>query len=280
SEILNKPVEYNLKAGNNITITKSGNDVTISSTGGGGGGGTTYSSGLGIDITNDVISVNSDVALASAIPVVTGFATKTELAAVTATIPEIELNSDSQVTAIDGHALAAGSNYTAGTGISIDANDVISVTGMATEVELQTVSAAIPNELSGASGILIEDDTVSLDEPLEIVAGSGVTFSQEGDTITISADIPEEISLVAGQNISIAVTGASAVISSTGGGSSQQVQADWTETDTSDPSYIQNKPDLSNYATQSYVQGYTVPVEVVATSAAATGTNVLYIVTG
>jgi hypothetical protein len=71
--------------------------------------------------------------------------------------------------------ISSGSTYTAGTGISIDANDVISVTGMATEVELQSVSASIPT-------------------------------------------LPEEISLVAGQNISIAVTGASAVISSTGGG--------------------------------------------------------------
>jgi hypothetical protein len=99
--------------------------------------------------------------------------------------------------------ISSGSTYTAGTGISIDANDVISVTGMATEVELQSVSASIPT-------------------------------------------LPEEISLVAGQNISIAVTGASAVISSTGGGSSQQVQADWDETDTSDPAYIQNKPTEKN----------------------------------
>ena len=262
SEILNKPVEYNLKAGNNITIAKSGNDITISSTGGGGGGGATYVAGEGIEIDeNNVISV-SGVAMASAVE-----GLETEIQTVSSAIPD--------------------------------------VSNLATKTELQAVSATIPNELSGASGILIEDDVVSLDEPLEIVAGNGVTFSQDGDTITISADIPvvtgyatkaevaevetdvqavsaaipEEISLVAGQNISIAVTGASAVISSTGGGS-QQVQADWTETDTSDPAYIQNKPDLSNYATQSYVQGYTVPVEVVATSAAATGTNVLYIVTG
>ena len=33
-------------------------------------------------------------------------------------------------------------------------------------------------------------------------------------------------------------------------GSSGQVQANWEETDTTDPSYIQNKPDLSVYATQ------------------------------
>lgn len=87
SEILNKPVEYNLKAGNNITITKSGNDVTISSTGGGGGG-ATYSSGIGIDITNDVISVNSDVALASAIPDVSTI--EAEIESVSGKLPTTE----------------------------------------------------------------------------------------------------------------------------------------------------------------------------------------------
>lgn len=34
-----------------------------------------------------------------------------------------------------------------------------------------------------------------------------------------------------------------------GGGGGTQVQANWNETDTTAPSYIQNKPDLSNYAT-------------------------------
>ncbi|MBQ1570439.1 MAG: hypothetical protein IIZ78_04885, partial [Clostridiales bacterium] len=34
-----------------------------------------------------------------------------------------------------------------------------------------------------------------------------------------------------------------------GGGGGTQVQSNWTETNTSDPSYIQNKPDLSDYAT-------------------------------
>ena len=87
----------------------------------------------------------------------------------TTDIPEIELNGNDQVTAIDGHTLAGGggSTYTAGTGIDIT-NDVISV----------------------------------------------------NSDVAMVSDIPEEISLVAGQNISIAVTGASAVISSTGGGSS------------------------------------------------------------
>lgn len=58
------------------------------------------------------------------------------------------------------------------------------------------------------------------------------------------------------------------------------LQADWNQTNSGYSSYILNKPDLSTYATQSYVQNYTIPVEVVASSAAATGTNILYVVTG
>ena len=38
--------------------------------------------------------------------------------------------------------------------------------------------------------------------------------------------------------------------------SSEQIQADWTETDNTDPSYIQHKPDLSVYATQSELDNY------------------------
>lgn len=38
------------------------------------------------------------------------------------------------------------------------------------------------------------------------------------------------------------------------GGGGKQVQADWTETDTNSPAYIQNKPDLNNYATDTELQ--------------------------
>jgi len=71
-------------------------------------------------------------AMVSAIPVVTGFATKSELSDVEATIPTVQLNGSDQVTAINNHPLAGGggggSTYTAGDNIDIT-NDVISVTG-------------------------------------------------------------------------------------------------------------------------------------------------------
>lgn len=53
---------------------------------------------------------------------------------------------------------------------------------------------------------------------------------------------PEELTLVGGNNVEIDIVGASAIINVTGGGGTQ-VQSDWTEDDTSDPSYIKNKPE-------------------------------------
>jgi len=53
--------------------------------------------------------------------------------------------------------------------------------------------------------------------------------------------VPTMKNLVAGTNVSITETANGIEISASGGGGTQ-VQADWTEQDSTDPSYIQNKP--------------------------------------
>ena len=67
-----------LVAGQNISITESGSSYVISSTG--GSGGATYSAGTGIAIDeNDVISVNSAVAMKSDLPDMSTYAQKSQL---------------------------------------------------------------------------------------------------------------------------------------------------------------------------------------------------------
>lgn len=95
-------------------------------------------------------------------------------------IPEIELNSVSQVTAIDGHALAGGgATYTAGTGIDIT-NDEISIDNtVALKTDIPTYTAA--------SGVKLVNNVISLDEPVQLVAGDNVSISVSGVSAVISA---------------------------------------------------------------------------------------------
>lgn len=87
--------------------------------------------------------------VSSAIPDVSNLATKDELQAVSSAIPDIS--------------------------------------NLATEADLQIVSAAIP-EYVGDNGVSVSGETISLDDPIGIVAGEGVTFTQDGDDIIISAE--------------------------------------------------------------------------------------------
>lgn len=93
----------------------------------------------------------------------------------------------------------------------------------------------------------ISASSVSNLQPM-LTAGSNITI--DTTTWTISATggtVPPMKELVAGSGITITEGTDTVTIESSGGGVSQ-VQSNWTETDSSDPSYIQNKPDLSIYA--------------------------------
>lgn len=111
--------------------------------------------------------------------------------------------------------------------------------------------------ISAGDGIDITNNVVSAK-----VDGTSVTFNANGELEATAApqvqsdwaeDDPVDVSfirnkpgqtnLVAGANITIVddAQNNTVTISATG---SAQVQADWTETDSSDPSYIQNKPTI------------------------------------
>ena len=126
------------------------------------------------------------------------------------------------------------------TEIQIVSAAIPDVSNLATEAELQIVSAAIPAELTGASGVKIEDDVASLDDPIFVKAGSGITITQDGDDIVISSTVtatpqvnadwtavsgaaeilnkPNEYNLIAGTNVVITKEGNDVTISARGGG--------------------------------------------------------------
>lgn len=317
--------------------------------GGGGGGGTEYNQGWGIVITNNTISVNPSI-----IPDVSNLATKNEVTAAIATATGAQINPDwnnsnplskayiqnkpeeltlvggnnveidivgaSAIINVTGGGGGGGTTYVAGEGIEIDGNNVISVTGMATELELAAVTATIPadlvkkidsarnlrlnyNELrswirdgrkfvylsmSRSSDVPVSD--YFLQEYVFIEGGnlvltnltdrraifSGVCQSQSDwkyynivfnynfdnnswacvyTKVVTPDDIPStsdfatktELQTVSGAIPEIELNGNDQVTAIDGhelaGGGGTQVQSNWTEDDTSDPSYIQNKPE-------------------------------------
>jgi hypothetical protein len=157
---------------------------------GGGSGGSSYTAGTGIDITNDVISVDntvamktdipelpedeevdfeeidfSDFALASAIPDVSNLATKTELATV-----------EAEVEAVSG-LITPELPVVAGDGIDIqETNNQIVISS--------TVSGST---YTAGTGIDITNDVISLDEPVQLIAGDNVSISVSGVSAVISA---------------------------------------------------------------------------------------------
>ena len=192
--IKNKPEEYCLLAGDNISITASGSNFIISSTASAATG-TNYQAGYGIDITGDTISVD-----ASIIPSTSDYATHTEVnnvsAAIIAQIPEQQINSDWTATSGVAEILNKPneSELIAGAGVSITAsgsNYVISavvtgspvISGYVTEAELQTVSGNIVNQIPDVSNLATkqEVETVSgtLNTKIDNVSASIPTLPSE-----------------------------------------------------------------------------------------------------
>ena len=236
--IKNKPEEYGLLAGDNISITASGSNFIISSTASAATG-TNYQAGYGIDITGNTISVD-----ASIIPSTSDYATHTEVnnvsAAIIAQIPEQQINSDWTATSGVAEILNKPneSELIAGAGVSITAsgsNYIISavvtgspvISGYVTEAELQTVSGNIVNKIPDVSNLATKQEvsTVSgtLNTKIDNVSAAIPELPSEEEVEFEEFDIsniPTGVSgLVAGDNITITASGSNYVISGQAGGS-------------------------------------------------------------
>ena len=174
---------------------------------------------------------------------------------------------------------SGGHEYTGGQGIEIDdSTDTISVdagAGLTFDEGKLAVDFDEVNEHQVQSDwnqtTNTEPDYIK-NKPVEkpIVAGSNIHITDTGSAVEISSDSdpqvqsdwtesdttdpayiqnkPTEKSLIAGQNVTITDT-SNGVRIDAAGGTFTQVQSNWNESDTTSPSYIQNKPDLSAYAT-------------------------------
>ena len=266
AEILNKPEEQALVAGDNIDIHVSGSNVIISST------------AIG-DITKaEVAEVSGTL--------------QTEIEQVSASIPGAQIQSDWNQS--DNTKKDYIKNKP---DLSVYATNatVSSVSGIL-NTKIETVSAAMPDPQIQSDWT--EDDNTRVDfiknKPIEydLIGGQNVSVTVSGTNVIIdstasgdvthadleavsgaletniqivSSAIPEEMSLVAGDNIEIQVSGASAIISSTASGdvshaelvavsgqleteiqtvSGKAVNADWTAV--SGAAEILHKPDEYN----------------------------------
>lgn len=178
SQVLNKPDEIEIVAGSGISIEESNNQLIISSTvTGGGGSGVNYQAGDHIDITNDTISV-------------TGI---TELVA--GTNITITMNSNSAVISSAGGQQVQSDwdedNSSSPAYIknkpSIPQDPEQSDWNETDPYSLAYIKNKpnISEAYTGASGIAIDNSVISLDEPLGIVAGSGINIVIEGDSAII-----------------------------------------------------------------------------------------------
>ena len=315
--IQNKPEELTLVGGNNVEIDIVGASAIISASVSGGGGGTTYTAGDYIDITDDTISVtgldNSNIFWATVdsttyqevldaynagkriFAVTSGksilplaeyytsrfyFSSTVRRSGISGTSPSyIAYTLYSSNSWVDRSGeLQANWNETSTSAASYIRNKP-DLSTYATVASVTAVADSIPQiELNG-------NDQVTAIDGHELAGGGGTQVQSnwtEYDTSDPSyiQNKPEEQMLIAGNNVEITVDGASAIISSTGGGGTtysagqnisidnQNViavtglaQADWNSS--SGASQILNKPDTISMEVWPLVAGDNISIDAV-----------------
>lgn len=228
----------------NATITNLNIDVHaighVGTGSGGGGGSTEYDAGWGIQILNNVISVDPDI-----IPVVSNFATEAEvydatvtaIEHVTALIPAAQVQSDwTEDDSADPSYIQnkpSEKQLVAGENISITSN----TTGV-------IISATAGGDVTEA---MLYDATVTAVVAATSLIPDVSDFATEGEVYD---------AVVTGVQLATASIPA-------------QVQSDWEEDNSSDPSYIQNKP-----VEKELVAGQNITITETATAFVINATNI------
>jgi hypothetical protein len=255
--IKNKPVEKQLVEGRNIHITDTGTAIEISS-----------DSDPQVQSDWNEADVDSPAYIQNK-PDLDIYATKTELGSavdiIEQQIGEIPAQVQSDWTENDSADPAfiqhkpAEKTLKAGDHITI--TDVGTAVEIASEGEPQVQSNWNENDSSSPAYIQNKPDmstyaTVTalgsavdaIEQQIQNIPPQEQSDWTEADSSDPSyiKNKPSTCPLVAGQNITITDQGSAIEISSAGGGGGTQVQADWTEDDPQEPSYIQNKPTEKN----------------------------------
>ena len=250
-----------LIAGNNITIV----DNVISATGGGGGGGgTTYTAGDGIVINNDEISVDTDV-IQEKLTAGDNITISDNTISASAAPQEQADWAQSDANAVDyiknkpnlATVATSGSYNDLSNKPSIPAAQVQSdwsqsnseaVDYIKNKPSLATVATSGSyNDLSNKPSIPAaqvqsdwsQSDSSKVDFIKNKPSLATVATSGSYNDLTNKPTIPSvPVQDVTVNGTSVVSNGTAAVVVPT------QVQADWSETDPADPSYIQNKPTI------------------------------------
>ena len=219
--IKNKPEEVTLVAGENVTLTRSGTNLTISAAGG--------------DLSN--------YATVSGVAAVSG-ELHTEIQAVSAAVPDAQVQADWDESDPDSKAYIQNKP---------------DLTQYATQTEVSTVTGTLESEIQSVSGAMpdpqVQSDWAQTDnaevdyiknkpDMVNLIAGQNIGIELNGNDLTISASgtdisgvtgdiatLQTEVAAVTGdiQSVSAAIPPA-------------QIQSNWTEADSASKAYIQNKP--------------------------------------
>lgn len=238
-DLVDAPTIVGLAAGANVTITEANNTVTIAATD------TTYTAGTGISISGGAIS-NSDPIpshTSTQSGKVLGVDSNGDLDWVTPAASQVQANwneSDSSspafiqnkptIPTVDQFFNPASTNAQSGTAVA---------------GALSNISQVPPTSQASAGDVLTVDqygDAAWVAPSAQAQVQADWTESDPTEVSYIQHK-PNQKPLVAGQNIVLTEGANNVTIDCTAsGGGGSQVQSDWSEADSSDPSFIQNKP--------------------------------------